>query len=75
MTIKSLADKLEVTPQHISGIINGKSNPNVSTLEKIAEALDVPVSSLFTDYLSPNQSLVICPYCGGRVEIKTGNPK
>lgn len=66
---------MEVTPQYLSNIINDKNNPNLSTLEKIAEALDVPVSSLFTDYLSPNQSLIICPYCGGRVEIATGNPR
>lgn len=75
MTLKSLAEKLEVTPQFLSGIVNEKNNPNLTTLEKIAEALEVPVSSLFADYLSPNHSVLICPHCGGRVEIATGNPK
>lgn len=72
MTVKSLAEKMEVTPQYLSGIINEKSSPTVATLEKIAKALDVPTSSLFTDYLTPSQSVAICPHCGGRINIATG---
>ena len=72
MTTKTLADKMGVKPQSISAIINEKTNPNISTLEKMAEALEVPVASLFADYLSPNTAIVICPQCGGRSKIKTG---
>lgn len=75
ITMKGLAEKIGITPQSLSSIVNEKTNPNISSLEKIAEALDVPVSSLFADYLSPNSAIVICPYCGGRVDIKTGTPQ
>lgn len=75
ITIKSLAEQIGVTTQTLSAVINEKNNPNVATLEKIADALEVPVSSLFTDYLTPNQSVAICPYCGGRINIKTGAPQ
>ncbi len=75
MTMKGLAEKIGITPQSLGNIVNEKSNPNISSLEKIAEALEVPVSSLFTDYLSPNSSVIICPHCGARVDIKTGEPR
>lgn len=75
LTVKGLATKMETTPQQLSAVINEKSNPTLSTLENIAEALGVPVASLFADYLTPNQSLIICPHCGGRIEVKTGAPK
>ncbi len=51
MTLKSLAEKMGITPQTLGNIVNEKSNPNISTLERIAKVLEVPVSSLFTDYL------------------------
>ena len=77
MTLKQLADKMEITPQTLGGIVNEKNNPNISTLEKIAEALDVPgvpFASLFTDYLAPNPATIICPQCGSRIDIKTATP-
>lgn len=75
MTLKQLADKMEITPQTLGGIVNEKNNPNISTLEKIAEALDVPLASLFTDYLAPNPATIICPQCGSRIDIKTATPR
>ena len=75
LTIKGLAEKIGVTPQSISVIVNEKTSPNISTLEKIAEALDVPVASLFTDYLAPNPATIICPRCGARIDIKTATPR
>ncbi len=75
MTMKQLAEKIGVTPQTLNGIVNEKNSPNISSLEKIAEALDVPVASLFTDYLAPNPATIICPQCGARIDIKTGSSK
>lgn len=74
MTIKEVAEKMGITPQTLGNIVNEKNNPNISTLERIAKVLDVPVSSLFTDYLEQCSSVVICPHCGGRIHIKTGTP-
>lgn len=75
MTLKSLAEKMGITPQTLGNIVNEKSNPNISTLERIAKVLEVPVSSLFTDYLEPNSSIIICPQCGARIDIQTGSSK
>lgn len=75
MTLKGLADRIGITPQSLGNIVNEKNNPNISTLEKIANALDVPVSSLFTDYLEANSAVIICPQCGARINIQTGTPK
>lgn len=75
MTLKGLAEKLGITPQTLGNIVNEKNNPNLSTLEKIANVLEVPVSSLFMDYLEPNSAIIICPQCGARINIQTGTPK
>lgn len=72
LTVKSLAERMGVTPQYLSNVINEKSSPTVATLDKIANAIHVPTSSLFADYLTPSQSVAICPYCGGRINIETG---
>ena len=74
MTIKEVAGKMGVTPQTLGTIVNEKNNPNISTLERIATALDVPVSSLFTDYLEQSSTVIICPQCGARINIQTGTP-
>lgn len=45
ITIGDLADRMEMKRESLSRSING--NPTLDTLEKIAQALDVPVSNLF----------------------------
>lgn len=75
LTIKALADKMAVTPQTIGQIINGKSSPNVSTLERIAATLEVPLASLFEDYANPAHTIILCPHCGGRIAVKTASPQ
>ena len=74
MTIKAVAEKMGITPQTLGTIVNEKNNPNITTLDRIAKVLEVPVSSLFTDYLEQCSSVIICPHCGGRIQIKTGSP-
>lgn len=56
---KDLAEKLGVTDVGLRKQVQG--NPTIGTLEKIAEALDVPVTELFT----PNN-----PKIYGYVEYK-----
>lgn len=46
LTIQDLADKMEMKRESLSRAING--NPTLETLEKIASALDVDISELFT---------------------------
>ncbi|WP_300728172.1 helix-turn-helix domain-containing protein [uncultured Bacteroides sp.] len=47
ITVQELADKMGVTSSCISRYING--NPTVSTLYKIAEALEVSINDLFNE--------------------------
>ena len=46
MTLKDLANKMEIAPESLSRAING--NPQLSTLESIATHLDVNISELFS---------------------------
>lgn len=45
ITIGELADKMQMVRESLSRAING--NPTLETLEKIANALGVPVTELF----------------------------
>lgn len=57
MTIGELAEKMNVSRQALSKQING--NLMVSTVNNMAEALDVPLASLFNGY----PTHVTCPRC------------
>ena len=69
---KDLAEKMGVTPQYISGIIREQDGASVSMLSNIAKNLEVPLASLFDDYVT-NDNSVICPYCGNRLSILKSN--
>ena len=64
LTQKDLAQKLDVTEMAVSKVING--SPNVSTLERVADALGVEVSELF----APSRNVIRCPHCGAVLELK-----
>lgn len=49
ITIGELADKMQMQRESLSRAING--NPTLETLVKIATALDVEISELFSDNL------------------------
>lgn len=49
MRHEELAQKSGVNRSTISGIVNGKTDPLVSTLAKIANALGISLSQLFTE--------------------------
>lgn len=49
ITIGELADKIQMVRESLSRAING--NPTLETLEKIANALGVPVTELFENLL------------------------
>lgn len=52
ITSKKLAQKVKVSPTHISYIINNKRVPSVDLLEKIAAVLEVSVNDFFDDDIS-----------------------
>lgn len=67
ITITQLAEILGIKQESLSRAING--NPTLDTLQKIANALNVPVSALF-DEVQPNDNIVRCPNCGTELEVK-----
>ncbi len=64
ITQKSLAEKIGLSPVGLAKAIAG--NSTITTLERIADGLNVPVSELF----APSKDGVItCPNCGARLDI------
>ncbi len=49
MSQKDLADKCHLTAVTVNRYISGLRTPKASTLEKIAKALDIPVSTFYED--------------------------
>ena len=70
-TIKGLAEKMGMTRENLFHIID---TPSYSTLERLSEALDVPVWQFFAsreDVLGGSDSPSIkCPYCGKPLSIE-----
>ena len=64
MTQTDLAERIGISRVGLSKAING--NTTIATLRKIAVALDVEVSELFT----PKSNTIICPKCGTVLEVK-----
>ena len=46
MSQGAIARKLEMHQAYISGIENGKRNPTLATIQKLAEVLGVPIDKL-----------------------------
>ena len=67
MTITELADKMGINRVNLSNMVNG--NPTVETLNKIAGALEVPVTELFEQPKSGTASLT-CPHCGKNIKAE-----
>lgn len=67
ITSKELAQKVKVSPTHISYIINNKRVPSIDLLEKIAAVLEVSVNDCFDDdiseekFISKNKSEIQVP--------------
>lgn len=72
MSAKTLAEKMNVTPQYISGIIREKGSASINVLSNIAKVLDVPLSSLFDDYgiIQKPNTTITCPHCGKPIELE-----
>lgn len=58
ITIKELAEKMDIVPESLSRAING--NPQLSTIRKIAEALGVSVADLFDHGEDELMAIVVC---------------
>lgn len=65
VSISALASMVGITQPNLSNIVNDKSKPSLETLEKIADALEVPITELFS-----NGNIIPCPHCGKPISIK-----
>ena len=64
-TIWEVAEKIGITGSAISMAIAG--NPTIETLQKIANALDVPIAELFEH---PKKDTIDCPNCGIKLKLE-----
>ena len=65
LTKTELAEKMSLSRNGVHRILTG--NPTLANLIKMADVLDVPVSSLFDE---PSQiNSLICPHCSGKIKI------
>lgn len=64
MTMSDLASIIGTTQTSISRMLGESGNPTYDTLMKIADALGVSLTELFSD----NKSFP-CPYCGKPIDI------
>ncbi len=69
ITVVSLANSVGMAQPSMSNIVNGKSTPSLETLDKIADAIGVPVTDLFEQPKKDSLSLT-CPHCGKNINIK-----
>jgi len=65
VTITQLASDLNIKQESLSRTING--NPTIETLEKIASALNVPITELFEP---PATDVITCPKCGTKFKME-----
>lgn len=65
-TIEQVASKMGVTRVTLSQTLSG--NPSLSTLRRIAEAIDCSVGDFFADEITGNKHS--CPHCGKHITIK-----
>lgn len=69
LTAVSLAEAIGIAQPSMSNIVNGKVMPSVETLERIADALNVPFTDLF-DQSKKDTTSITCPNCGKSINIK-----
>ena len=67
----SFAEKMNTTRQNLYAILKSPSYP---TLEKVAEALDVPMWQLFASpvEVQEDNNTTTCPHCGKKIKIEKG---
>lgn len=72
--VMDLSTMIGVSQTNTSNIINGKVNPSLETLEKIATALNVPMWQLFAspEEIQPQSdgASITCPNCGKEFEVE-----
>lgn len=77
---KEIINATGLTQATVSYIINGKTNPSLETVSRIAEVLGVPVWRLFASPEEVKNEMAItapsltCPVCGARLRLTEDVP-
>ena len=66
-TIEAVASKMGISRVTLSQNMSG--NPTVSTLERIARAIDCDVADFFADGKPDPAPVFVCPHCGKKIAI------
>ena len=72
ISTQDLASRMQVTPQYVSEVVNGRKNITLIGLSKFADALQVPLASLLDGYRDQDindKCNFNCPYCGKVITI------
>ena len=64
LTKTDVAKRMGLSRESLYRILSG--NPTLDNINKLASALEVPVTDLFDD---PKTNIVNCPYCGGKIKV------
>lgn len=67
-TIEAVASKMGISRVTLSQNMSG--NPTVSTLERIARAIDCDVADFFADSKPDPTPVFVCPHCGKKIAIE-----
>lgn len=57
-TLKEVAERANITASMLSQLENGKANPSIETLRKVAFALDIPLFSFFVDSINHDNAIM-----------------
>ena len=68
LTAKDVAVSSGISEPLLSNIVNGKGNPSLQTLMRIADALGVNVAELFEED-KPITETVCCPKCHALIKV------
>lgn len=66
MSMELLANAVGIHRVSLSLISSGKMNPTLDTLQKIADALNVPITELFN---TNEENKFKCPHCGKIIQV------
>ena len=75
ISTQTLAEKMDVSPQYVSEIVNERKNITLAGLSKFAEALKVPMAALMDGYRDMEHAgnSFKCPYCGNVIKVGKGD--
>lgn len=69
-----LAEKVGISKVAVSNIVTGKSSPSLDNLLKIADALNVSITTLIGEDKREEENTIVCPHCGKKIHFD-GEPR